>query len=202
MLESLCCVQWNTYTPEADFVTACNGQQYAAMILQQGGPEALAQWKRLEEEMRPLQQGAATFPAAALRSDLGKSGLACFLHGEWPSGLLVSYCGLPQHWKRPDAELQSSQQGAAACQAALRGNPIAASWWRAMKLAHQACHMQSCMVYAAWLGHPCCICLVRCLHRDAPKCNLHSSEALQSLPQGCQPEGELDCNLGCVQGWR
>ena len=45
------------------------------MILQQGGPEALAQWKRLEEEMRPLQQGAATFPAAALRSDLGKSAI-------------------------------------------------------------------------------------------------------------------------------
>ena len=68
-------MQWNTYTPEADFVTACNGQQYAAMILQQGGPEALAQWKRLEKEMRPLQQGAATFPAAALRSDLGKSAI-------------------------------------------------------------------------------------------------------------------------------
>ena len=99
-------MQWNTYTPEADFVTACNGQQYAAMILQQGGPEALAQWKRLEEEMRPLQQGAATFPAAALRSDLGESALACFLHGGWPSGLLVSYCGLLQQWKRPDAEMQ------------------------------------------------------------------------------------------------
>ena len=41
------------------------------MIAQQGGPEALVQWRHLEEEMRPLQQGAATFPAAALRSDVG-----------------------------------------------------------------------------------------------------------------------------------
>lgn len=49
----------------------CNGDQYADMILQQGGPEALQQWKRLEQEMRALQQGAATFPAAALRSDVG-----------------------------------------------------------------------------------------------------------------------------------
>ncbi len=75
-----CHVQWNTYTPEASFETVCNGEQYASMILQQGGPEALAQWKRLEDEMRPLQQGASTFPAAALRSDVGAHipcGLAC-----------------------------------------------------------------------------------------------------------------------------
>ena len=64
-------MQWQTYTPEASFPTVCNGDQYAAMLAQQGGPEALAQWRRLEEEMRPLQQGAATFPAAALRSDVG-----------------------------------------------------------------------------------------------------------------------------------
>ena len=76
----MCRVQWNTYTPEASFETVCNGEQYASMILQQGGPEALAQWKRLEDEMRPLQQGASTFPAAALRSDVGTHipcGLAC-----------------------------------------------------------------------------------------------------------------------------
>lgn len=46
-------------------------QQYKGMILQQGGPEALQQWQALQEKMRPLQEGAALFPAAAIRSDLG-----------------------------------------------------------------------------------------------------------------------------------
>ena len=64
-------MQWNTYTPEASFQTVCNGEQYAAMILQQGGPEALQQWRQLEQELRPLQQGASSFPAAALRGDVG-----------------------------------------------------------------------------------------------------------------------------------
>lgn len=64
-------VQWVTYTPEATFQTVCNAERNAATILEQGGPEALAQWRSLEREMAPLQQGAATFPAAALRSDFG-----------------------------------------------------------------------------------------------------------------------------------
>ena len=38
-----------------------------------GGPEALVQWRALEREMEPLQRGAALFPAAALRTDLGGS---------------------------------------------------------------------------------------------------------------------------------
>ena len=76
-------MQWNTYTPEANFETVCNGEQYAAMILQQGGQEALQQWKQLEQELRPLQQGASSFPAAALRGDVG----IC-LHGI-ASGLLA-----------------------------------------------------------------------------------------------------------------
>ncbi|KAK9903392.1 hypothetical protein WJX75_004649 [Coccomyxa subellipsoidea] len=63
--------RWVTYTPEAKFQTVCNAERYAATILEQGGPEALAQWRSLEREMAPLQQGAATFPAAALRSDFG-----------------------------------------------------------------------------------------------------------------------------------
>ena len=69
-------MQWNTYTPEASFQTVCNGEQYAAMVLQQGGPEALQQWRQLEKELQPLQQGASSFPAAALRSDVGTCWLA------------------------------------------------------------------------------------------------------------------------------
>ena len=53
------------------FDVVADGRQFSEMILKQGGPEALRQWKRLENAMKPLQLGAASFPAAALRGDLG-----------------------------------------------------------------------------------------------------------------------------------
>ena len=66
-------MQWMTHTPEGSFATVCNGDRYAEMIRSQGGENALKQWKQLEDKMRPLQQGAALFPAAALRSDPGNT---------------------------------------------------------------------------------------------------------------------------------
>ena len=36
-----------------------------------GGAEAERQWRALEEKMKPLQAGAALFPAAASRGDPG-----------------------------------------------------------------------------------------------------------------------------------
>jgi hypothetical protein len=36
-----------------------------------GGADAARQWDALSAAMQPLQRGAATFPAAALRGDLG-----------------------------------------------------------------------------------------------------------------------------------
>ena len=71
-------MQWVTHTPEGSFPVVCSGEHYANMIRSQGGEEALRQWKLLEDKMQPLQQGAALFPAAALRSDPGMS--ACNLH--------------------------------------------------------------------------------------------------------------------------
>ena len=38
-----------------------------------GGEEAARQWAALEKRMAPLQQGAALFPAAALRNDAGEA---------------------------------------------------------------------------------------------------------------------------------
>lgn len=63
--------RWVNHTPEGSFPVVCNGDRYAEMVRTQGGEAALQQWKALEEKMRPLQQGAALFPAAALRSDPG-----------------------------------------------------------------------------------------------------------------------------------
>jgi len=63
--------KWITYTPEGSFPCVCQGDQYAKNIREMGGEIAYQQWKKLEERMKPLQQGAALFPAAAIRSDLG-----------------------------------------------------------------------------------------------------------------------------------
>lgn len=74
----LVALQWITYTPEGTFPVVSDGKQYAAMIQQQGGDQALQQWRQLEDKLRPLQQGAALFPAAALRGDLGEPAGCCF----------------------------------------------------------------------------------------------------------------------------
>lgn len=78
------CMQWVTHTPEGSFATVCNGDRYADMVRSQGGETALKQWKQLEDKMRPLQQGAALFPAAALRSDPGNKAI--------PSCLCLCLC--------------------------------------------------------------------------------------------------------------
>lgn len=57
--------QWGT------FPCVASRDAYLANIKQQGGPEALDQFLALEKLMEPLQRGAALFPAAAIRSDLG-----------------------------------------------------------------------------------------------------------------------------------
>jgi hypothetical protein len=65
----LCCVlQWVVYGPGGQtFPVVADGADYAAMIERVGGPAAAAQFKRLEHAMKPLQKGAALFPAAAIR---------------------------------------------------------------------------------------------------------------------------------------
>jgi hypothetical protein len=66
----LCCLllQWIVHDPQGrSFPVVADGADYAAMIERVGGPAAAAQWKQLEKGMRPLQKGAALFPAAAIR---------------------------------------------------------------------------------------------------------------------------------------
>jgi hypothetical protein len=64
-------LQWQVYSPEGQFPCVADGATYAATIERMAGPAAAAQWRALEAAMAPLQRGAATFPAAALRSDPG-----------------------------------------------------------------------------------------------------------------------------------
>ena len=90
-------LQWVNHTPEGSFPVVCNGQRYAEMVRSQGGETALKQWKALEDKMRPLQQGAALFPAAALRSDPGICSTLTVItpyvmYVEWAAALVA---GLP-----------------------------------------------------------------------------------------------------------
>ncbi len=64
-------LQWIVYTPQGSYPCITDAAAYAAMIRQQGGEAALQQWRQLERAMKPLQRGAALFPAAAVRGDLG-----------------------------------------------------------------------------------------------------------------------------------
>lgn len=73
-------LQWVNHTPEGSFPVVCNGERYAEMVHTQGGATALKQWRALEDKMRPLQQGAALFPAAALRSDPGVCSTLTVMH--------------------------------------------------------------------------------------------------------------------------
>ena len=64
-------MQWTVYSPEGTFPCVCDAKQYASTIRQMGGEQAYRQWLELEAFMAPLGAGAALFPAAALRADLG-----------------------------------------------------------------------------------------------------------------------------------
>jgi phytoene dehydrogenase-like protein len=60
------------YDPEGSvFPCVCDGSRYRSLIRQRGGETAYKEWLALEAAMAPLQQGAALFPAAALRADPG-----------------------------------------------------------------------------------------------------------------------------------
>ncbi|GLC53603.1 hypothetical protein PLESTB_000767600 [Pleodorina starrii] len=70
--------RWIVYPPGSGggFPNIADGAAYEATILQQGGPEALRQWRELDRAMKPLQArrrgtAAGLFPAAAIRGDPG-----------------------------------------------------------------------------------------------------------------------------------
>lgn len=83
--------RWITYTPEGTFPTVCDRDAFVNTIRVQGGEQAYRDWLKLEAAMEPLHQGAASFPAAALRADLGM-GLVGLLFGPslLKTGLLAS----------------------------------------------------------------------------------------------------------------
>ncbi|KAF5837057.1 hypothetical protein DUNSADRAFT_4890 [Dunaliella salina] len=68
--------RWIVYTQNGQgefgaFPCVAGREAYLENVERQGGQRALEQFLALEKEMAPLQQGAASFPAAAIRSDPG-----------------------------------------------------------------------------------------------------------------------------------
>ena len=99
--------QWVTHLPGREpFAVTADGAAFRSMIAQQGGPRAAAQWAAVERAMEPLALGAASFPAAALRADVGvvataarfgpgllRAGLVAKTLTS-PFGALLSSCGV------------------------------------------------------------------------------------------------------------
>jgi phytoene dehydrogenase-like protein len=70
-VESVSYDKWVVYSPNGTFNCVCDSQEYAQTIRKVGGETAFRQWVALEQAMKPLGEGAALFPAAALRADPG-----------------------------------------------------------------------------------------------------------------------------------
>jgi phytoene dehydrogenase-like protein len=70
-LECLQYDSWGCFVPEGEFVTEVGADQFCAVLAKLRGPEAVAQWRRLQQVMEPLGRAAIAMPPSALRFDLG-----------------------------------------------------------------------------------------------------------------------------------
>ena len=57
--------------PEGQFITEIGNNQFEGVIRQISGDAAVAEWRHLQEVMRPLAKAATTLPPAAIRLDPG-----------------------------------------------------------------------------------------------------------------------------------
>lgn len=63
--------------PEGQFITEIGNDQFEGVIRQISGEPAVAEWRHLQEVMRPLAKAATTLPPAAIRLDPGTQALSC-----------------------------------------------------------------------------------------------------------------------------
>ncbi|KAG2491890.1 hypothetical protein HYH03_009842 [Edaphochlamys debaryana] len=63
--------KWNVIVPEGQFLTKIGNDNFYEVLAKVRGPEAVAEWRRLQEYMRPLAKAAALMPPAAFRYDPG-----------------------------------------------------------------------------------------------------------------------------------
>lgn len=62
---------WNVLVPEGEFLTKVGSENFCEVLERVRGPAAVAEWRRLQEHMRPLARASTLLPPAALRGDAG-----------------------------------------------------------------------------------------------------------------------------------
>ncbi len=62
---------WGCLLPEGTFDTKVGGEQFCEILQKLRGDRAVAEWKHLQEVMKPLASAAIALPPAAVRFDLG-----------------------------------------------------------------------------------------------------------------------------------
>ncbi|EFN55141.1 hypothetical protein CHLNCDRAFT_35537 [Chlorella variabilis] len=62
---------WNVVLPEGSFLTEVGASQFCDVLEQVRGPEAVQEWRRLQEFIRPLAVAATMLPPVAFRQDAG-----------------------------------------------------------------------------------------------------------------------------------
>ncbi|MBE9077539.1 NAD(P)/FAD-dependent oxidoreductase [Romeria aff. gracilis LEGE 07310] len=62
---------WGCRLPEGDFDTSVGADQFCQVLAKLRGPAAVAEWRQLQEVMRPLAEAAVALPTAAVRFDWG-----------------------------------------------------------------------------------------------------------------------------------
>ena len=65
------CVLPAQVLPEGQFITEIGNDQFEGVIRKISGDAAVAEWRHLQEVMRPLAKAATTLPPAAIRLDPG-----------------------------------------------------------------------------------------------------------------------------------
>lgn len=62
---------WNVVVPEGQFLTRIGNDNFYEVLEKIRGPSAVAEWRRLQEVMRPLAKAAVLMPPVAFRYDPG-----------------------------------------------------------------------------------------------------------------------------------
>ncbi|PSF36295.1 carotene isomerase [Aphanothece hegewaldii CCALA 016] len=62
---------WGCCLPEGDFKTTVGAEQFCEVLLRLRGQEAVQQWRKLQQVMKPYAEAAVAIPPAAIRLDLG-----------------------------------------------------------------------------------------------------------------------------------
>ena len=62
---------WGCCLPEGDFKTAVGADQFCEVLQKLRGEQAVAEWRTLQQVMKPLAEAAVALPTAAVRFDWG-----------------------------------------------------------------------------------------------------------------------------------